>query len=107
MQGCTVRRRPLHFTILSNPDHIRRPQDLIPELRPQLQRRLLPHRSSALPRLLPSNILFSGNHLATLFVFLTCRYVTLHSACATRLLAFARTSPTDWFGGFEFLLLRW
>ncbi|KAM7278768.1 hypothetical protein ACFE04_005902 [Oxalis oulophora] len=30
----------------------------------------------------PNDILFIGHHVATLFVFLTCRYVTLHGACA-------------------------
>ncbi|XP_071722777.1 TLC domain-containing protein At5g14285-like [Rutidosis leptorrhynchoides] len=30
----------------------------------------------------PSDVLFIGHHLATLFVFVTCRYVTFHGACA-------------------------
>ncbi|KAJ8775033.1 hypothetical protein K2173_020037 [Erythroxylum novogranatense] len=30
----------------------------------------------------PSNVLFIGHHLATLFVFLTCRYLVQHGAYA-------------------------
>ncbi|KAL2240611.1 TLC domain-containing protein At5g14285 [Sesamum indicum] len=30
----------------------------------------------------PTDVLFIGHHLATLFVFLTCRYVVYHGACA-------------------------
>ncbi|KAM7267260.1 hypothetical protein ACFE04_009426 [Oxalis oulophora] len=30
----------------------------------------------------PNDVLFIGHHVATLFVFVTCRYVTSHGACA-------------------------
>ncbi|CAN8256346.1 unnamed protein product [Cochlearia groenlandica] len=30
----------------------------------------------------PSDVLFIGHHLATLFVFLTCRFLVFHGACA-------------------------
>jgi hypothetical protein len=30
----------------------------------------------------PSDLLFIGHHLATLFVFVTCRFLVHHGACA-------------------------